>query len=131
MTAELTGHNGATATLREPLAVTGCQKPIAGLRVRGHKLVLRVRAARAGAALKRVQLTLPHRLKAHPRRGHVRGGKLGRHGVLTVNAAGKRRITATLSRGAFTGKLGKKRTFVLRTVDVTGHPERQRIKARR
>ena len=131
MTAELTGHNGATATLREPLAVTGCLKPIAGLRVRGHKLVLRVRAARAGAALKRVQLTLPHRLKAHPRRGHVRGGKLGRHGVLTVNAAGKRRITATLGRGAFTGKLGKKRTFVLRTVDVTGHPERQRIKARR
>ena len=131
MTAELTGHNGAAVTLRKPLSVTGCRKPIAGLRVHGSKLVLRVRAARAGAALKRVQLTLPHRLKAHPRRGHVRGGKLGRHGVLTVNAAGRRRITATLSRGAFTGKLGKKRAFVLRTVDVTGHPERQRIQARR
>jgi SLT domain-containing protein len=78
-----------------------------------------------------VQLTLPQRLKAHPRRGHIRGGRLGRHGVLTVNAAGKRRITATLSRGAFSGTLGKKRTFLLRTVDVTGHPERQRIKARR
>ena len=131
MTAELAGHNGATSTLRVPLAVTGCHRPIAGLRVHGSKLVLRVRAARAGAALKRVQLSLPHRLKPHPRRGHVRGGKLSRHGVLTVNAAGKRRITAALSRGAFTGKLGSKRTFVLRTVDVTGHPERQKIKARR
>jgi hypothetical protein len=131
MTAELVGHNGATSTLRVPLAVTGCHKPIAGLRVHKSKLVLRVRAARAGAALKTVRLSLPHRLKAHPRRGHVSGGKLSRHGVLTVNAAGKRRISATLSRGAFTGRLAKKRTFVLRTVDVTGHPEHQRIKARR
>jgi hypothetical protein len=131
MSAVLTGHNGAKVSLREPLSVTGCRKPVAGLRVHGRKLVLRVRAARAGAALKRVQLTLPHRLKAHPKRGHVGGGKLSRRGVLTVDAAGKRRITATLSRGAFTGKLGKKRTFVLRTVDVTGHPERQRVKARR
>ncbi len=131
MDAVLTGHNGAKVTLREPLSVTGCRKPVAGLRVHGRKLVLRVRAARAGAALKTVRLALRHRLKAHPHRGHVRGGKLGRHGVLTVNAAGKRRITATLSRGAFTGKLGKKRSFVLRTVDVTGHPERQHVRARR
>ena len=129
--ADLTGHNGAKVSLREPLAVTGCRKPVARLRVHKRKLVLRVRAARGGAALKRVRLALPRRLKAHPRRGHVRGGKLTRRGVLTVDAAGARRITAALSRGAFTGKLGKKRTFVLRTVDVTGHPERQRIKARR
>ena len=129
--AELTGHNGAKVSLSEPLAVTGCHTPVARLRVHKRKLVLRVRAARAGAALKRVRLVLPRRLKAHPRRGHVRGGKLSRRGVLTVNAAGARRITATLSRGAFTGKLGKKRRFLLRTVDVTGHPERQRIKARR
>jgi hypothetical protein len=131
MTAELTGHNGAASTLRVPLAVTGCHKPIAGLRVHKSKLVLRVRAARAGAALKTVRLSLPKRLAAHPRRGHVGGGKLSRHGVLTVNAAGRRRITATLSRGAFSGKLGSRRAFVLRTVDVTGHPERQKIKARR
>jgi hypothetical protein len=131
ISAVITGHNGAKASLREPLAVTGCHKPVAGLRVHRGKLVLRVRAARAGAALKRVKLTLPKRLKAHPRRGHVRGGKLSRRGVLTVNAAGARRISATLSRGAFTGKLGKKRAFVLRTVDVTGHPERQRVRARR
>ncbi len=132
MTAELTGHNGAAASLRVPLAVTGCVKPIAGLRVHKRKLVLRVRAARAGAALKTVRLTLPKRLKAHPRHGRISSrAKLSRHGVLTVNAAGARRITATLSRGAFSGKLGKKRTSVLRTVDVTGHPERQRITARR
>jgi hypothetical protein len=131
MTAELTGHNGAASTLRVPLAVTGCHKPIAGLRVHRGKLVLRVRAPRAGAALKTVRLSLPKRLEAHPRRGHVGGGRLSRHGVLTVSAAGKRRITATLTGGAFTGKLGKKRSFVLRTVDVTGHPERQKIKARR
>jgi hypothetical protein len=132
MNAELTGHNGATSALRVPLAVSGCRKPVAGLRVHKGKLVLRVRAARAGAALKSVRLTLPHRLKAHPRKGRISGGaKLSRHGVLTVNAAGARRVAATLSRGAFTGKLGKKRTFVLRTVDVTGHPERQKIKARR
>jgi hypothetical protein len=131
MTAELTGHNGAASTLRVPLAVTGCLKPIAGLKVHKRKLVLRVRAARGGAALKTVRLTLPHRLKAHPRRGQVSGGKLTRKGVLTMNAAGARRIAATLSRGAFSGKLGKKRAFVLRTVDVTGHPERQKITARR
>jgi hypothetical protein len=130
--AELTGHNGAKAALRVPMTVTGCRKPIAGLRVHKGKLVLRVRAARAGAGLKRVRLTLPRKLKAHPRRGRVSGGaKLSRRGVLTVSKAGARRITATLSRGAFTGKLGKRRTFVLRTVDVTGHPEVQRIKARR
>jgi hypothetical protein len=79
-----------------------------------------------------VRLTFPKRLKAHPRHGRISGrAKLSRRGVLTVNAAGARRIAATLSRGAFTGKLGKKRSFVLQTVDVTGHPERQRLKARR
>jgi len=50
---------------------------------------------------------------------------------LTVSKAGARRITATLSRGAFTGRLGKKRRLRLVTRDVTGHVERQRIRARR
>jgi hypothetical protein len=132
MTAALTGHNGAKATLDEPVTVTGCRKPVASLRVHGRKLVLRVRAPRNGPALKRVQLTLPKRLKAHPRRGRVSpGAKLSRRGVLTVRAGSAQNVTATLTRGAFTGKLGKKRTFVLRTLDATGHPERQRIKARR
>lgn len=132
MAAELTGHNGAKATLDEPVTVTGCRKPVASLRVHGRKLVLRVRAARNGPALKQVRLTLPKRLKAHPRRGRVSpGAKLSRRGVLTVKANGARKITATLRHGAFTGRLGSKRRFVLRTVDVTGHPERQRIRARR
>jgi hypothetical protein len=132
MTAELTGHNGAKATVDEPVTVTGCRKPVARLRVHGRKLVLRVRAARNGPALEQVRLTLPKRLKAHPRRGRVSpGAKLSRRGVLTVKAHGARKITATLRHGAFTGRLGAKRRFVLRTVDVTGHPERQRITARR
>jgi hypothetical protein len=132
MSAELTGHNGATAALRVPLTVSGCRKPVAGLRVHGRKLVLRVRAARGGPALQRVQLRLPGRLHAHQRRGRIStGARLSRRGVLTVAAAGARRVTATLSRGAFTGRLGKRRTFSLRTVDVTGHPEAQRIRARR
>jgi len=132
MTADLTGHNGARAHLDTPLTVTGCRKPVASLRVHGRKLVLRVRAARNGPALKKVQLTLPKRLKAHPRRGRVSpGAKLSRRGVLTVRAHAAQKIIATLRGGAFTGRLGKKRAFKLRTVDVTGHPERQRIKARR
>ena len=130
--AELTGHNGAKANLREPVTVTGCAKPVAVLRVRGRRLRLRVTAARGGPALERVTLRLPKRLKAHPRRGRVSAGaKLSRRGVLTVSKAGARRITATLSRGAFTGRLGKKRRLRLVTRDVTGHVERQRIRARR
>jgi hypothetical protein len=132
MTADLTGHNGAKVHLDTPVIVTGCRKPVARLRVHGRKLVLRVQAARNGPALRQVRRTLPKRLKAHPRHGRVSpGAKLSRRGVLTVKANGARRITATLRHGAFTGRLGRKRTFVLRTVDVTGHPERQRIRARR
>jgi hypothetical protein len=132
ITADLTGHNGAQAHLDTPVTVTGCRKQVASLRVHGRKLVLRVRAARNGPALKQVRLTLPKRLKAHPHRGRVSpGAKLSPRGVLTVKANGARKVTATLRRGAFTGKLGSKRTFVLRTFDITGHPERQRIKARR
>jgi hypothetical protein len=101
--------------------------------VRGRKLRLRVRAARGGPALKRVKLTLPRRLKAHPRRGHVsKGAKLSRRGVLTITkGAGARRVSATLSRGAFSGRLGKRRRFVLTTLDVSGRRVRQHVRARR
>jgi hypothetical protein len=131
--ADLTGHNGAASHLRVPVTVTGCAEPVAGLRVRGRKLRLRVRAARGGPALKRVKLTLPRRLKAHPRRGHVsKGAKLSRRGVLTITkGAGARRVSATLSRGAFTGRLGKRRRFVLTTLDVSGRRVRQHVRARR
>ena len=129
--AELTGQNGAKANLREPMTVTGCAKPVATLRVKGRRLRLRVNAARGGPALERVRLNLPKRLKVHPRRGHhTRGTKLTRR-ALKIRAGGARTVKVTLSRGAFTGKLGKRRTFVLLTRDVTGHTERQRIRARR
>lgn len=132
MSAVLTGHNGAQANLNVPMTVTGCTKPTARLRVHGRKLTLRVTAARGGPALRTVRLTLPRRLKAHPRRGRVSAGaKLSRRGVLTVTKSGARRITATLSRGAFTGRLGTRRKFVLQTRDVSGRTVRQRVRARR
>jgi hypothetical protein len=131
ISADLTGHNGATATLREPMTVTGCTKPAARLSVRGRRLKLRVDAVRGGPALKTVTLRLARGLKAHPRRGHVSAGaKLSRRGVLTVTKPGARRITATLSRGAFTGRLRRHRPFLLRTVDVSGRMVKQRIRVR-
>jgi hypothetical protein len=127
----LTGQNGAKATLREPVTVTGCAKPVAFLRVHGRRLRLRVNAPRGGPALDRVRLNLPKRLKVHPRRGHVtRGATLTRR-ALKFPAGGARSVRLTVSQGAFTGKLGRKRRLVLLTRDVTGHTERQRIRARR
>jgi hypothetical protein len=129
--AELTGQNGARANLRVPVTVTGCAKPVAFLRVHGRRLRLRVNAPRGGPALERVRLNLPKRLKVHPRRGHhTRGVKLTRR-ALKFTARGARTVRLTLSQGAFTGKLGKKRRLVLLTRDATGHTERQRVRARR
>jgi hypothetical protein len=129
--AVLTGQNGAKANLRRPVTVTGCAKPVATLRVRGKRLRLRVKAARGGPALERVRLNLPKRLRVHPRRGRVtQGAKLTRR-ALKVPAGGKRTITVRLSRGAFTGKLGKKRKLVLLTRDVSGRTVRQKLRARR
>jgi hypothetical protein len=129
ISAELVGHNGATATLREPMTVTGCTKPAARLTLHGRRLKLRVQAVRGGPALKSVKLKLARGLKAHPRRGRVSpGAKLSRRGVLSVSRPGARRITATLSRGAFTGRA--RRRFLLRTVDMSGRVVKQRLRAR-
>ena len=46
MLAELTGHNGATARLDEPLAVAGCELPAAKLTVNRRRLKLQVAALR-------------------------------------------------------------------------------------
>ena len=104
--ADLTGHNGATVTLRAPMTVTGCVKPAADVRLRGRKLRLGVAAAKGGPALRLLRLTLPRALKAHPKRGriHTSAGtaKLTGRGVLTVTTAAVRHITVTLSRGAVT-----------------------------
>jgi hypothetical protein len=131
LSAELTGHNGAKANLRVPMTVTGCTKPAATVRVRGRKLTLRVNAVRGGPALRFVRLTLPRKLKAHPRRGRVSKGRLSRRGVLTIRTKAVRRVTATLRGGAFTrrGKGGLK--FKLTTLDASGRRVRQTVKARR
>jgi hypothetical protein len=131
MSAVLTGHNGAKSSLTVPMTVTGCTKPLVKIRVRGRKLVLRVGAARGGPALRRVKLTLPRKLKAHPRRGHVSEGRLSRRGVLTIRTAAVRHITATLRGGAFTRRKGKLKKFKVQTLDASGRSVTQRVKARR
>jgi hypothetical protein len=130
LTAELTGHNGATAKLATPMTVTGCTKPAATLTLHGRRLKLRVDAVRGGPALERVRLTLPRGLKAHPRRGEISpGARLSRRGVLSVAKPDARRITATLSGGAFTGR--PRRAFVLETLDASGRVVTQRLRTRR
>ena len=131
LTAELAAHNGATARLSTPIAVTGCTKPAARLTLHARRLKLRVSAVRGGPALERVRLTLPRSLKAHPRRGQISpGATLSHRGVLTIKDRGARHVTATLSGGVFTGRPGK-RAFVLETRDVSGRTVRQKLRARR
>jgi hypothetical protein len=132
MSAQLTGHNGAKANLTVPMTVTGCTKPAVRVRVRGRKLVLRVTAANGGPALRMVRLTLPRKLKAHPRRGHVSKGKLSRRGVLTIRTAAVRHVTSTLRGGAFTrrARRGALR-FKVQTLDASGRRVTQHVKARR
>ena len=55
----------------------------------------------------------------------LRGDRL----KLTVAAGGARRVSATLSDGAFTGR--KRTGFVLETLDVSGRSVTQRLRARR
>jgi hypothetical protein len=136
ISAVLTGHNGAIATLREPMTVTGCVKPSANVRLRGRRLRLGVAAARGGPALRLVRLTLPRALKAHPRRGriHTSAGtaRLTGRGVLTISTATTRHITATLSRGAVTRRRTHSRLrFRLTTLDHSGRRIRQELTARR
>jgi hypothetical protein len=130
--AVLTGHNGAVANLRVPVTVTGCAKPVATVRVRGRKLVLRVNAVRGGPALTFVRLTLPRKLKAHPGRGKVSKGRLTRRGVLTIRTAAVRHLTATLRSGAFTRRSRKGALkFKLTTIDASRRRVHQTVKARR
>jgi hypothetical protein len=130
MAAALTGHNGARANLNVPMTVTGCTKPAVKIRLRGRKLVLRVGAARGGPALKVVRLTLPRKLKAHPRRGHVSAGRLSRRGVLTIRTAAVRHVTATLRGGAFTRRHTGRLRFKVQTLDASGRRITQRVTAR-
>ena len=135
ITAQLTGHNGAVANLREPFTVTGCVKPAANVRLRGRRLRLGVAAARGGPALRLVRLTLPRALKAHPRRGRIRTSagtaRLTGRGVLTIRTAATRHISATLARGAVTRRTRGRLRFRLTTLDDSGRRMRQRLTARR
>jgi hypothetical protein len=129
--AVLTAHSGAKATLNVPMTVTGCAKPTVKVRVRGRKLVLRVAAARGGPALRMVRLTLPRKLKAHPRRGRVSAGTLSRRGVLTIRTAPVRHVVATLRGGAFTRRAKGVLRFKVQTLDASGRRVMQRVRARR
>ena len=134
--ADLKGHNGATATLREPITVTGCVKPAANVRLRGRRLRLGVAAVRGGPALRLLRLTLPRALKAHPRSGRIRTSagtaRLTGRGVLTIRTPAVRHIAVTLSRGAVTRRTrGALKKFKLTTLDESGRHMRQRLTARR
>jgi hypothetical protein len=129
MVAELTGHNGATARLDEPLAVTGCAKPAVQLTVNGRRLLLRVAALR-GRPLQRVRLVLPRGVRL--KRGAVAradGRRLrrvrGRIVVVNPGGAGHFRISGRLNRRLH------KRAVAVQTLDATGRVVRQRLRARR
>jgi hypothetical protein len=125
--AELTGHNGATARLDEPLAVAGCELPAATLTVKRKRLKLKVAALR-GRPLARVQLRLPR---------HVR---LTRGSVARADGKRLRRVrgrTVTVRPGAarhfkIAGKLNRRLrgAVVLETLDSTGRVVRQALKRR-
>jgi hypothetical protein len=131
ISALLGAHNGAKASLNVPMTVTGCTKPTVKVRVRGRKLTLRVAAARGGPALRMIRLTLPRKLKAHPRRGRVSPGKLSRRGVLTINTAAVRHVTAVVRGGAFTRSAKGRLRFKVQTLDASGRRVTQRVTARR
>jgi hypothetical protein len=134
---ELTGHNGKTVRLRRPFSLTGC-KPTAKLTLRGSppRLRLRVNAPRGGAPLRRVKLTLPRGLHAHPRAGSLTaraGGKrarakLSRRGVLTVSTKRVRKVTVTLGGGAITGSARK--GFRVETRGADGRRARLKLRAK-
>ncbi len=125
--AELTGHNGATARLDEPLAVAGCELPAARLTVKRKRLKLQVAALR-GRPLARVKLRLPRHIRLE--RGSVAradGRKLRRvrGRTVTVRPGAARHFTI---KGTLTRRL--RRAVVLETLDSTGRVVRQSVKRR-
>ena len=127
MLAELTGHNGATARLDEPLAVAGCEKPAATLTVKRRRFTLRVAALR-GRPLARVKLRLPRHVRLE--RGSVAradGRRLRRvrGRTVTVRPGAARHFTIA---GTLTRRL--RRAVVLETLDSTGRIFRQTVRRR-
>ncbi len=129
LTADLTGHNGATAHLVEPIAVTGCDLPAVKLTLKRERLKLRVGALR-GRPLQRVRLTLPRgtRLKrTSVARADGKRLRRVRGRTVTVRPGAARRFAIT---GTLNHRLRKRRAFVVETLDSTGRVVRQRLKAR-
>jgi hypothetical protein len=127
--AELTGHNGATARLDEPLAVTGCDLPAVTLTLDGRRLKLRVGALR-GRPLQRVRLTLPRgtRLKrTSVARADGKRLRRVRGRTVTVNPGAARRFAVN---GTLNHRLRKRRVFAVETLDSTGRLVRQALKRR-
>jgi hypothetical protein len=127
--AELTGHNGATVRLDEPLAVAGCELPDVTLTLNRRKLKLRVDALR-GRPLQRVELALPRGLRLQ--RGSVaraNGVRLRRvrGRTIAVRPGAARHFTI---KGTVSHRLRKRRAFVVETLDSSGRVVRQRLKAR-
>lgn len=127
--AELTGHNGATARLDEPLAVAGCELPAVTLTVKGKRLALRVAALR-GRPLQRVRLALPRGIRLKRTSiARADGRRLrrvrGRTVIVNPGAARHFAITGTLSH-----RLRKRRVFVVETLDSTGRTVRRALKRR-
>jgi hypothetical protein len=145
ISADFTGHNGARVTVNAPIRIQGCGPAVkiglAGL-PRHPRLTLRVRKG-DGAALRRVTLTLPSRLRGVAGHalsgridGRVAGGgalRLTRH-TLTVQAGGARTVTVALGRGALRARRGTRRHarlgFVVRTVAVDGRRSTARLTVR-
>ena len=126
--AELAGHNGSTARLVEPLAVTGCELPAATLTAKRRRLKLLVGALR-GRPLQRVQLTLPRGMRLKRTSvARADGRRLRRvRGRLVIVRPGAARHFAIA--GPLNRRLGKRRV-ALETLDSTGRVVRQRLKAR-
>ena len=129
VTADLSGHNGATAHLVEPIEVTGCDLPAVTLALNGRWLRLRVGALR-GRPLQRVRLMLPRgaRLKrSSVARADGKRLRRVRGRIVTVRPAAARRFAIN---GRLNHRLRKQRAFVVETLDSTGRVVRQRLKAR-
>ena len=108
--AELTGHNGAVGDAARAAVGHRLPQAVAGLRVRGRKLVLRVRRGprRPGAAARAAHAPAPAQGAPAPR-PRPRAASSAAAACSRPHARRAAPVTATLRRGAFTRRLGKKR----------------------
>jgi len=128
ISAEMVGHNGKTVQLRRAFSLTGC-KPTATLKRRGRTLRLQVKAARGGAALRQVRVTLPPALRGSPITARADGKRrraVLKGGVLTVRTPRARTVTVTLR-----GASARKHRLKLETRAADGKRARLNVRAKR